>query len=88
MWPKGPPESASYQQGGVLLYRESLALILSLVTLSELLLLRRTTLLGTSVNKAASASVYTRVDTFSELGKERMRSLGQSPSSERVQYGG
>jgi DNA invertase Pin-like site-specific DNA recombinase len=35
VWPKGPPESASYQQGGVLLSRESLALILSLVTLSE-----------------------------------------------------
>jgi hypothetical protein len=51
VWPKGPLESASYQQGGVLLSRESLALILFLVTLSELLLLRRILILRTPVNK-------------------------------------
>ena len=51
MWPKGPLESASYQQGGVLLSRESLALILFLVTLSELLLLRRILIPRTRVNK-------------------------------------
>jgi hypothetical protein len=37
VWPKGPPGSASDRSGGVLLSGESLALILSLVTPSELL---------------------------------------------------
>ncbi len=42
--------------------------------------LRRIHLLRTPVNKAACVFVYTGVGTFSELGKERMRLLGQSPS--------
>jgi hypothetical protein len=50
--------------------------------------LRRMPLPRTSVNKAAPVAVYTGVGTFSELGKERLRLLGQSPSPEKVHYGG
>ena len=58
MWPQGPPESAVDQQGGALLSRESLALILFLVTLSELLLPRRIPLLGYLVNSRKDYSDY------------------------------
>ena len=71
MWPKGPLESAGYQQGGVFLSRESLALILSSITLSELLLLRRIYLPRTPVNKfeeyASSSAFINDVDQWNDV---------------------
>jgi len=46
-----PPKSASYQQGGAFPFRDSLALILFLATLRELLLLLRIPIPRTPVNK-------------------------------------
>jgi hypothetical protein len=65
--------------------------------------LRRMCIPGTSVNRVASVSALgemyqeqsnlrdalnMRVLVFSGLGKERKILLGQSPSPEKIQYGG
>ena len=85
MSPKGPLESASYQQGGVLLSGESLALILFLLTLSELLLLLLTNqtkgsaLMFDSLTSKVVTAVCAVVGAIALLGTFFLTVTGGSP---------
>jgi hypothetical protein len=85
VWPKGQPESASDQQGGVLLSGESLALIVFLVTLSELLLLLLTNqtkgsaLMFDSLTSKVVTAVCAVVDAIALLGTFFLTMTGGLP---------